>query len=111
MFPKHLFKNSPLKTFFTFSLLMGFYGFAHANSSGSLPWDSSLTTLQNNLTGPVAVAVGSLGFLAAGLALAFGGDDLSGVVKKLLYLVLAVSIMILGNKFLAALGLTGALLI
>ena len=89
-------------------VFLGIYGFAHATTSGSLPWDSSLTTLQNNLTGPVATAISTVAFLAAGAALVFG-EELGGIVKKLLAIVMAVSLIVLGNKFLSALGLTGAL--
>ena len=89
-------------------LLMGCYGFAHATTSGGLPWDSALMTLQNNLTGPVATAISTVAFLAAGAALVFG-EELGGIVKKLLAIVMAVALIVLGNKFLAALGLTGAL--
>lgn len=88
--------------------LFGFFGTARAATSGSLPWDSALMTLQNNLTGPVATAISTVAFLAAGAALVFG-EELGGIVKKLLAIVMAVALIVLGNKFLSALGLTGAL--
>lgn len=82
---------------------------AYAFAAGtSLPWDGPLTTLQNNLTGPVATAISVVAFLSAGAALVFGGDDLGSLVKKLLQIVLAVSLIVLGNKFLAALGILGS---
>lgn len=83
-------------------------GLTQAGTAGGLPWDSALTTLQNDLTGPVATAISTVAFLAAGAALVFG-EELGGIVKKLLAIVMAVSLIVLGNKFLSALGLTGAL--
>jgi len=74
----------------------------------ALPWDTAITTLQNNLTGPIATAISVVAFLAAGAALVFGGDDLGNVAKRLLYVVLGVAIIVLGNQFLGALGLTNA---
>lgn len=81
---------------------------ANASTTSSLPWDGPLTTLQNSLTGPVATAISVIAFLAAGAALVFG-EELGGIAKKALYVVLGVSFMVMGNKFLSALGLTGSL--
>lgn len=77
-----------------------------------LPWDNAITTLRNNLTGPVATGISVIAFLAAGAALVFGGDELGNVAKRLLYVVLGVAIIVLGNQFLTALGLvnSGALI-
>ena len=81
---------------------------AMASTAGGLPWDSAVTTLTNDLTGPVATGVSVVAFLAAGSTLIFG-EDLGGISKKLLYVVLGAAVMVLGNKFLSVLGLTGAM--
>ena len=81
---------------------------ALASTSGSLPWDTPIQTLQNDLTGPVATAISVIAFLAAGAALVFG-EELGGIAKKALYVVLGVAMIVMGNKFLSALGLTGTL--
>ena len=83
---------------------------ASASTSGSLPWDTPITTLTNDLTGPVATGVSVVALLAAGAALIFG-EELGGIAKKALYVVLGVAFMVLGTKFLSALGLTGALVL
>lgn len=85
-------------------------GQALASTSGGLPWDGPVQTLQNDLTGPIATGISVVALLGAGAALAFGGDELGGVAKKLLYLVLAIAIIVLGNNFLSALGLSGAII-
>lgn len=84
---------------------------AHAEAStvGALPWDTPIATLQNDLTGPVATGISVIAFLAAGSALVFG-EELGGIAKKALYVVLGVAMIVMGNKFLVALGLSGALI-
>jgi len=79
-----------------------------ALAGAALPWDTAVTTLQNNLTGPIATAISVVAFLAAGATLIFGGDDLGNIAKRLLYVVLGVAIIVLGNNFLTALGLVNA---
>lgn len=88
--------------------LLGIGRAALASTTGGLPWDTAITTLQDDLTGPVATAISVIAFLAAGGALVFG-EELGGIAKKGLYVVLGVAFIVLGNKFLSVLGLTGAL--
>ncbi|MDR0275581.1 MAG: TrbC/VirB2 family protein [Burkholderiaceae bacterium] len=80
-----------------------------SSSGGGMPWDTPLTNLQNDLTGPVATAVGVIAFFAAGSMLVLGGEEMNSIVKKTLYIVLGVALVVLGNKALTYLGLTGAL--
>jgi type IV secretory pathway VirB2 component (pilin) len=48
---------------------------AYASSTGgSLPWDTPLTTLKNDITGPVAITISLLAMVACGAALVFGGE-------------------------------------
>lgn len=83
-----------------------------AHAGPALPWDGPITTVVNNLTGPVATGISTVAFLAAGAALIFGGDDLGGIAKKLLYVVLGVALIVFGANFLSLLGLvnSGALI-
>ncbi len=82
---------------------------ALAETTGtSLPWDSPIQDLTNNLTGPVATAISIVAFLAAGAALIFG-EELGGIAKKALFVVLGISMIVFGNTFLTDLGLTGAI--
>ena len=81
---------------------------AFATGAGGLPWDSAITRLSGDLTGPVATGISVIAFLAAGAALVFG-EELGGIAKKLLYVVLGVAFIVLGNQFLSVLGLTGAM--
>lgn len=77
-------------------------GVARAQSSG-LPWEGPLTSLQNSLTGPVARAIGVIALAVTGGMLAFGGE-LSDFTKRILMVVLALSVMLLANSFLSIIG-------
>ena len=81
---------------------------AFATGAGGLPWDTAIGTLQNDLTGPVATGISVIAFLAAGAALVFG-EELGGIAKKLMYVVLGVAFIVMGDQFMTALGLTGAM--
>lgn len=96
-----------------FSLLTGLFFLAFndafATTTGGLPWDSPIQTFTNDLTGPVATGVSVVAFLAAGAALVFG-EELGGIARKALYVVMGISLIVFGNSFLSALGITGAVI-
>jgi|SRR5579864_1674986 len=73
---------------------------------GSLPWDAPLQTLAADLTGPVATSISLIALFVAGAILVFG-EDLSHFARRALVAVIAIAFLVLGAKFLAALGLTG----
>ena len=79
-------------------------GKAMASSSGSMPWDSTLTILSNDLTGPTAYTVGTIAIFAAGGVLVFGREELHGFVKTICYIVLAVALLINGPNIMQLLG-------
>ncbi len=91
------------------AIAMLYTAHAEASTSGGLPWDGPIQTLQNDLTGPVATGISVVAFLAAGAALVFG-EELGGIAKKAMYVVLGVAMIVMGNRFLAALGLQGAMI-
>jgi type IV secretion system protein VirB2 len=76
-------------------LLWGICGTAHAQA---LPWEGPLTQIQNSLTGPVARAIGVVALAASGGMLAFGGE-LGDFTKRIMMVVLALSVMLLANNF------------
>lgn len=73
---------------------------------GSLPWDAPLQTLAADLTGPVATSISLIALFVAGAILVFG-EDLSHFARRALVVVIAIAFLVLGGKFLVALGLTG----
>ncbi len=78
-----------------------------SSAGGSLPWDAPLQTLAADLTGPVASAISLIALFVAGAVLVFG-EDLSHFARRALMAVIAIAFLVLGAKFLSALGLTGA---
>jgi type IV secretion system protein VirB2 len=81
---------------------------AFAQGSGSLPWDAPIQTLTSDLTGPVATGISVVAFLAAGAALVFG-EELGGIAKKALYVVMGVAMIVFGHTFMSDLGIVGAM--
>jgi type IV secretory pathway VirB2 component (pilin) len=75
-------------------------GVAHAQ----LPWEQPLTALQNSLTGTVAKSIGVIAMAISGGMLAFGGE-LNEFTKRIMMVVLALSVMLLASNFVSALGL------
>lgn len=49
-------------------------GAASAATGGSMPWDTPLTTIENDLTGPVVVAAATIAVVLTGLGFAVGGE-------------------------------------
>ena len=74
--------------------------------AGSLPWDGPLETLAADLTGPVATSIAVIALFVAGAVLVFG-EDLSHFARRALVAVIAIAFLVLGSKFLVALGLVG----
>lgn len=82
---------------------------AHAaGAGGALPWDGPLTTLRNDITGPVAFTVALLAMVACGAALIFGGE-ISEFVRRLIMVVLVAAFIVAVTNFAAALGIAGAI--
>jgi len=78
-----------------------------SSTAGSLPWDAPLQTLAADLTGPVATSISLIALFVAGAVLVFG-EDLSHFARRALMAVIAIAFLLLGARFLTALGLTGA---
>ena len=98
----------PLLLLATLGLVPFIPDVAHASTAGGgLPWDSPLTTLKNDITGPVAFTISLLGVVAAGAALVFGGE-INEFTRRVMMLVLVVSFVVAATNFASALGITGA---
>jgi type IV secretion system protein VirB2 len=74
-----------------------------AAGCGSLPWDAPLTTLKNDITGPVAFTISLLAMVACGAALVFGGE-IHEFVRRIIMLVLVVSFIAGVTNLASALG-------
>ncbi len=74
-----------------------------------MPWDGGLTVLQQNLSGPTAGVISIIALFGAGAALVFGGE-MNDFVKRLIYAIIAVALLVGGNAFLTSVGLLGAVI-
>ena len=52
--------GSRLGTLFTLALALSIRG--HAAAGGNLPWEAPMTAIATSLTGPVAYAIGLIGY-------------------------------------------------
>ena len=78
-------------------LLLSDMALAQSNSAtAGDPWGGSLTKLKGLLNGTVARGIGTIALFAAGGMLVFGGE-LNEFTKKILMVVLAVAVMVLGG--------------
>jgi len=77
-------------------------GFGAAQAQ-ALPWEGPIQQLQTSLTGPVAKGIGVIALAVAGGMLAFGGE-LSDFTKRILMVVLALSVMLLASQFMSMFG-------
>jgi type IV secretion system protein TrbC len=84
-------------------------GLAHATTTGgSLPWDTPLMTLENDIKGPVAYGLALLGIVASGGMLIFGGE-ISEFTRRIMYVVLVAAIILGAASMLTTLFTTAAL--
>ena len=83
---------------------------AHASGAGggSLPWDTPLTTLRNDITGPVAFTISLLAMVACGAALVFGGE-INEFIRRLIMVVLVAAFLVGVTNLAQALGISGAI--
>ncbi len=76
-----------------------------SSTSTGLPWETPMNTIRDSLTGPVAVSIGAIGFFVAGGLLIFGGE-IADFTKRVMYAVLAASVMLLGGTIVSTLFTT-----
>jgi type IV secretion system protein VirB2 len=76
-------------------------------TSGGLPYEAWLTSLQNSVTGPVAFGLSIIGIVIAGGVLIFGGD-LNGFFRTLIFLVLVMALLVGANNVMTSFFGAGA---
>ncbi len=76
---------------------------ATAGGGAGLPWEGPLAKLRQSISGPVAFAIALLGIIACGATLIWGGE-VSEFVRRIIYVVMVVCVIVCANSL-----LTGAL--
>jgi type IV secretory pathway VirB2 component (pilin) len=82
---------------------------AASSSGGSLPWETPLQTLRDSITGPVAYAVSLMGIVVAGAMLVWGGE-INEFVRRMIMLILVISLIIFASNILSTLFNAGAVI-
>ncbi|WP_226669068.1 TrbC/VirB2 family protein [Microbulbifer aggregans] len=67
---------------------------ALASTTTGLPWEDPLDTIMSSLTGPVALICSIIGMAVAGLSLVFAGGEVSEFVRRVIMLVLVISLIV-----------------
>ena len=93
------------------ALILFFRSQAQAATGGSgLPWETPLQTIVDSFTGPVAFTISILGIVIFSAILIWGGE-IDAFARKLITLVLAISVLAFAAPFLAAVfGVNGAVI-
>lgn len=63
-----------------------------STSSSGLPWDQPLTTLANDLTGPVALSISVIAFAVTGFMMIWGGE-MTDFMKTMVRIIFAISVV------------------
>jgi type IV secretory pathway VirB2 component (pilin) len=107
-------RGSVGRRLFAMSLLVALYAVLcaapaiAASSSGTMPWDGPITTLADDVQGPVITAGVIFAIVLGCLLLAFG--DFSSGGKRIVLAIVAASIGLAILRFFSALGIVGAVL-
>jgi type IV secretion system protein TrbC len=100
-----------------FIMIFALYGFSFFNffalpvtlistpeiAQAELPWETPLCSLQKSLVGKTAKAIAMIGLFVAGGLLVFGGE-LSDFGRRITWMCLAISVMLMGTQFLSLFG-------
>lgn len=72
--------------------------------AGTMPWDSGLTKVKDNLTGQTAFFVSLIAVFVTGAGLIFGGQEMGQFAKAMIYIVLVIAIIINASSILTMIG-------
>lgn len=74
-----------------------------------LPWETPLQTIRDSITGPVAYAISLMGVVVAGAMLIWGGE-INEFVRRIIMLVLVISLIVAASNLLKTLFVSGAMI-
>ena len=91
-------------------LLLPDVALAAGAGGGGLPWDTPLTTLRTDLTGPVAFSLALIAMFVAGAVLVWGGER-HGFARSMVMAVLVGAALTSIVNLASALGIAGAVIL
>lgn len=80
---------------------------ATAGGGAGLPWEGPLAKLRQSISGPVAFAIALLGIIGCGATLIWGGE-VSEFVRRIIYVVMVVCVIVFANSLLTGALFSGA---
>lgn len=87
-----------MKTKITLVILMILVSSSLVYAGGALPFESGLSKISNSLSGPVAISIAIIAFVAAGIMYVFN-PDATALIKGLIGLCIALGVMFGGKVF------------
>lgn len=100
--------SNPLKFSGALALLTTSALAAPTAANANLPWETAITTIYTSVTGPLALGVAGVAFVAAGGVLVFGGD-VPEFGRRIAYLAMVGAILVGAPAILTALFNAGAM--
>ena len=79
-----------------------------SGGGGSLPWEGPIATLRKSISGPVAFGIALLGIIGCGAGLIWGGE-VSEFLRRTIYLVLVLCLIVFANSLLTSQLFSGAI--
>lgn len=107
-FPLHFSKLIFLVSVGLFLFLIAHPALAAETSGAGLPYESWFTKITQSITGPFAYCISLAGIIGAGAGLIFGGADMNGFLRTLIFLVLALSFIVAAKNTISAITGQGA---
>ncbi|MGN1287751.1 MAG: TrbC/VirB2 family protein [Bradyrhizobium sp.] len=80
---------------------------AGGGGAAGLPWEGPLDKIKRSMSGPVAFVIALLGIIACGATLIWGGE-VSEFARRIVYVVLVISIIVFANSMLTGVLFSGA---
>lgn len=80
---------------------------ATAGGGAGLPWEGPIQKISRSFSGPVAFGVALLGIIACGATLIWGGE-VSEFIRRIIYVVLVVCVIVFANTLLTGTLFSGA---
>jgi len=102
-------RNSIYAFFILLTVQAQLSSYAATGGGAGLPWESPLQQITNSLQGPVAASISVIALIISGAALAFGGE-LNEFARRIIMIVMAISLLAFATPFVTSLFGTGALI-
>ncbi len=88
---------------------MAFAADAGPGGGQGLQWEGPIAKIRDSISGPVAFAIALLGIVVCGAMLIWGGE-ISEFVRRLIMLVMVISLIVFANSILTGALFSGAML-